>query len=97
MAMFESLFFGGDKELVVDQAIMNAMGGQTVNQFARIRPDNPSSRQEINKLTIHMQDKRQPVREHAYTPRTSLTFSKARCGPRARRLAHCNLLVEERK
>ncbi|KAI5452566.1 hypothetical protein NCC49_000728 [Naganishia albida] len=61
MAMFESLFFGGDKELVVDQAIMNAMGGQTVNQFARIRPDNPSSRQEINKLTIHMQDKRQPL------------------------------------
>lgn len=64
LAMFESLFIGGDKELVVDQAIMNAdrfLGGQTVNQFARIRPDNLSSRLEINRLTLLMQDKRQPV------------------------------------
>jgi hypothetical protein len=65
LAMLESLFFGGDKELVVDQAIRDAdrfLGGQKVNQFARIRPDTPSSRLEINKLTLHMQDKRQPVR-----------------------------------
>lgn len=67
LAMFESLFYGGEKELVVDQAIMNAdrfLGGQTVNQFARIRPGNPTSRSEINKLTLLMQDKRQPVSKH---------------------------------
>ena len=64
LAMFESMFLGGDKELVIEQVLTDAdrfLMGQKVNQIARIRPDDPESRSEINKLTIAMQNTRQPV------------------------------------
>ncbi|KAJ9090663.1 hypothetical protein QFC19_009525 [Naganishia cerealis] len=64
LAMFESLFLGGERELVIDQAITDAgrfLGGQKVNQFARIRPENTESTKEINKLTLLFQNTRQPV------------------------------------
>lgn len=64
LAMFESLFLGGDKELVITQTITDPskfLGGQKVNQFARIRPENGESLKEINKLTILFQSTRQPV------------------------------------
>ncbi|KAJ9099931.1 hypothetical protein QFC21_003936 [Naganishia friedmannii] len=64
LAMFESLFLGGEKELVITQVITDPsrfLGGQKVNQFARVRPENAESIREINKLTLLFQSTRQPV------------------------------------
>jgi hypothetical protein len=64
LAIFEAMFYGGEKELVIDQVLSDAdrfLMGQKVNQFARIRPDNSYSRAEINRLTLAMQNLRQPV------------------------------------
>ena len=83
LAMFESMFLDGNKELVIEQVLTDAdrfMGGQKVNQFARIRPDDPESRAEINKLTIAMQNTRQPVSDSARSVCTFADFILlARC------------------